>query len=439
VNIFVARQASDTPAQSNLWLMVLGALVLRLVVMGFLTPERLNPDRDHWRFAGEAGRIAQSVVEGKGFSSPYFADTGPTAVMVPAYIYLLAGVFKIFGIYSRASALVLLALNALFSSLTCLPVYFVARRAFGEQTAARAGWLWVFFPFAIYFAADFIWPTVLTTLLLSLLFLIVLHLEGSSRLLPWIGFGLLYGLAALTEPIVVSVLPGLGLWACYRLHRRRQRWFRPATLGAIAFFAVVSPWTVRNYRTFHGLYLFRDNFGLEFFVGNNGTTWHWASPGLHPSAGGAEWEEFQRLGEIRYMQHKHQQAVDFVAGHRGRFALVSLRRALYFWTNFWSLGRRYLAEEPFDPPNMVFSTALTILAFAGLRRAFREQLTIAVPLLLVFLWFPLTYYFTHLQDYYRRPIDPFFAMLAVYAVTRPHRAVEAGTLQEAEELVAVPG
>src|ERR1035437_1127040 len=67
--------------------MVLVALALRLMAVGFLYPERLNPDRDHAAFAGEAGRIAHSLVEGKGFSSPMVtvADTGPTAGRCPRY------------------------------------------------------------------------------------------------------------------------------------------------------------------------------------------------------------------------------------------------------------------------------------------------------------------------------------------------------------------
>ena len=187
------------------------SLLLRFGVVGFLYPEHLNPDRGFWRFAGEAGKIAQSLVEGRGFGSPFFADTGPTALMPPVYPYLIAGVFEFFGTYTKASALVMLSLDSLFSALTCLPIYFIARKCFGDRVAVIAAWTWAFFPYAIYFSADFIWPTVLTTLLLSLLFLMVLHLASSSRLSLWLGFGLLSGLATLTEPIVLSVLPLLGM------------------------------------------------------------------------------------------------------------------------------------------------------------------------------------------------------------------------------------
>jgi hypothetical protein len=83
--------------------MVVAALALRLAVVAFLYPEILNPDRDHWRFAGEAGRIAQSIVEGRGFSSPFQGATGPTAIMPPIYPSLLAGVFRLFGIYTNCT------------------------------------------------------------------------------------------------------------------------------------------------------------------------------------------------------------------------------------------------------------------------------------------------------------------------------------------------
>src|ERR1700730_11536153 len=173
--------------RSSLFWMVVVALALRLAVVAFLYPERLNPERDHWRFAGETGRIARSMVQGNGFSSPLRAPTGPTAWMTPVYPALLAGVFWLFGISTKASALVMLSLDSLFSALTCIPVFFIARRSFGERTAVWAGWAWAFFPYAIYFSADFIWVTTLATLVLALLFLAALHLEDSTRLSLRIG------------------------------------------------------------------------------------------------------------------------------------------------------------------------------------------------------------------------------------------------------------
>ena len=235
------REAAGVVRRPLLW-MVLAALAIRLAVVGFFYPERLNPERDHWRFAGETGRIAQSLVEGRGFSSPFFGPTGPTAIMPPIYPVLLAGVFRLFGTYTKASALVMLSLDSLFSALTCIPVFLIAQENFGRRTAVWAGWAWAFFPYAIYFSADFIWVTTLATLMLAWIFLAALRLENSERVLDWESFGILAGIGALADPVVLSVTPLLALWMCCRRLRKKQSWFVPALAAVLAFGATVSPW-----------------------------------------------------------------------------------------------------------------------------------------------------------------------------------------------------
>ena len=252
----------------------------------------------------------------------------------------------------------MLSLNSMFSALTCIPVFLIARRSFGSRIAAVAGWIWAFFPFAVYFSASFIWPTTLATLVLSLLFLAALYLEDSSRESRWTGFGILAGVSALTEPIVLSVAPLLAAWMCYRLLKRKQHWLRPAVCAALAFVVVVMPWFVRNYRAFGVFIPFRDNFGLELYVGNNGETWHFAPEGFHPSGSDREWAEYKQMGELAYMEHKQAQAVTFIKSHPAEFAILSVRRAVYMWTNFWSFSRRYLEAEPLDPPNIFLTTTL---------------------------------------------------------------------------------
>jgi hypothetical protein len=397
--------------------MVLVALLLRLVVVGFLYSERTDPARDHWRFGGEAGRIARSITQGEDFSNPLFGKTGPTAWLTPVFPYLLAGIFKVFGVYSKASAITALAVDSLFSALTCIPVYFIARKHFGRRTAAWAGWMWSFFPYAIYFSADFIWATTLTTLLMSLIFLMALHCGTTSQVWHWAGFGVLCGFGALTDPIVMSVTPFLGAWACYRLYRGGRRWLAPGAAAVLAVILVTSPWFIRNYRTFHKVIPFRGCLGLEVYFGNNQDSWHWGPPGYHPSDNEDEWKEYQQLGETAYVAKKLRAGLDFINGHRGLYVEMTLRRVVYLWTGFWSFDRRYLREEPFDPANIVLCTGLTGLTLLGLWRAFHDGAATAMPYALVFIFFPVIYYLTHPEDYYRRPIDPLFVVLAAYAIT----------------------
>jgi 4-amino-4-deoxy-L-arabinose transferase-like glycosyltransferase len=415
--------------------MVLTALGIRLVVMLFLYPDQLAPGRDHWNFAYETGRIARSIVLGQGFSNPLFSNTGPTAFMTPVYPYLLAGVFKVLGVFSLSSAIFMLSLNSLLSAVTCIPIAMIARRCFGDRVAVWSGWVWALFPYAIYFPVERIWATWLSTLLLSILFLMALRLEHSTKIGLWIGFGLLWGLTALNEPVVLSVLPALLGWACYRLRQKGRRWLLPAATSVAMLLLVVAPWFVRNYQTFHRFVPFRDTLGLEFMIGNNGDSFHWRPPVAGPWHNSAEWLEFQRLGELGYMDQQKRIAFAFIRTHPAWFAWMSVRRATYLWTGFWSFDRRYLAEEPLDPPNIVFCTSVTILALFGLYRAYKFDRAIAALFAMTLFFYPLVYYVTHPEVYYRRQIDPMIVILAVYAIVPRSQFAEEPEFRDQAELM----
>ncbi len=134
--------------------MVLAALAVRLGVVAFVYNDWLDASRDHYYFGYENGRVARSIALGQGVSNPLHGDSGPTAMIMPVYHFILAGVFKIFGIYSKASAIAILSLNCLFSALTCLPIVLICRKLLGGLTAMIAGWMWAFWPNGIYFSAD---------------------------------------------------------------------------------------------------------------------------------------------------------------------------------------------------------------------------------------------------------------------------------------------
>lgn len=406
------------------------ALLVRLTVMLFVAHDVVRSGHDSWDFGHEQGRIARSIAQGKGFSNPLDADTGPTAWQPPVYPYLLAGMFRVFGIYSRTSALVAVSLNCLFAALTCIPLYYFARRSFGQETAALAGSFWIIFPYSVYWSIERVWDTWLATLLLGILFLIVLHLESSDRLLSWAGFGLLTGFAALTNPVVLSVMPGLGLWMIHGLRKNGRRWLLPACVGVLCASAAVAPWILRNYVVFHRLIPIRDSMGFEFAVGNDGDysrefdlrdgPWLVRGQAYNP-----EWARYQAVGEIAYFDEKAAEAWAHISSHRAEYVLCTLRRIVNIWTDFWSLSPDYLRREPLSPIQWPLCTLLSCFTFYGLRRAFQANAWSAMPYAIVLLCFPFVYYLTHTGDWYRRPIDPFFDVLAAYACValfRPGRA-----------------
>lgn len=392
--------------------MVVVALAVRLAVIPFLYHEWMDPFvLDHWAF----GLVARSIASGHGFGN-VFAETGPTAVLPPVYSYLLAGIFKVFGIETAKSVIAALSLNSLFSALTCVPVFLIARRALGDRVAKWAGWGWAFSPYGVYYGADWAWSTCLVTLEIAWLFYFAWRLEDSRRARDWLFFGLCGGFTALTEPVSLSVVPLLGLYTLYRRYRRGLSWPGPMFAAALAAIAVMSPWIARNYMVFHKFIPVRSGFGLEFYIGNNGYSTRWVNSSLHPNHSDAELGEYERDGEVAYMDHKKAQAFDYIRNHPAWYAWMTGRRILYMWTGYWSFSREYLKEEPLDPPNIFVDTTMSVLAFVGLRRLFRRNSTLAMRFAIVMLFFPLAYYLSHPETYYFRPVDPLIVVLAAIAV-----------------------
>jgi hypothetical protein len=95
------EQPSPSSFRRSVWFIVLIAFALRIAVIVVGHTYRINPLRNHFNFGWEMGRIARSIFQAKGFSSPTDLDTGPTAWAAPVYPYIIATVFKLFGLYTR--------------------------------------------------------------------------------------------------------------------------------------------------------------------------------------------------------------------------------------------------------------------------------------------------------------------------------------------------
>ncbi len=392
--------------------MVLVALLLRLAVIPFDTIENLM-DATHLH-AWEQGNVARSILAGHGFGSP-FQSTQPSAIMPPVYPLIVAGIFWLFGVHTAHSILAIHAFDCLINSLACIPLFFLARRSFGERTATITTWVWVFFPYGIYFSAAWAWSTHLLLLCLYCLLYLAQDLETTPRLRKWVGFGLLAGFAGLTEPSSLVISAFLLAFAAYRLFRARQRFLAPILTGAFVLAATISPWLIRDAVVFHRFIPMRDSMGLELWMGNNGYSTRWTSDQLHPLHDPAELAAYNR-GELAYMDHKRQQADLYIHDHPAWYAGMCARRAVYLWTGYWSFHRNYLAMEPTDPENIPFATALTALGMLGIVLAWRRRPIEAQRFAGVLFLFPVVYYFSHPEPYHMRPLDPLLILLGTYAL-----------------------
>lgn len=399
--------------RSSLFWIVLIALILRLAWILIGHTYKFKTSDNNFSFGWEMGRIAASIVSGHGFSNPFGPQTGPTAWEPPLYPYLAAAIFRVFGIYSRGSAFALLALNSAFSALTCIPIFLVARRIFSEKVAVGSAWAWALLPNVMFWCTRAVWETSLTALLLATIFWVTLTLEDREGWTPWLQFGLLWGLTALTNTSLLSFLPAAGLWAWYRRAKRGKRSLVGVVLASSIFAACVFPWLVRNQQTFGKFIFIRDNFGAELRLGNgpgaNGTWMEF----LHPTQDVYAMRQYQSMGELAYIAMRKRQAIDYIRADYGRFAVLCLKRFVYFWA-----GPPKATQPPWmnEAKNSLF-LASSVLTFWGLFRALRLRKPGAWLLLWLLAIYPAVYYVVFPGPRYRVPIEPIMTVLCVFIVT----------------------
>jgi len=239
-------------------------------------------------FGPEVCSIAEHIVLGQGFSSPFYQDTGPTAWVAPVYPYLAALVFRLFGIYSVASAIVLLGIQCIIAAATGIAIHALGRRTLGAQIGFFAAWIWALSPICFRWPVSWIWDFTASAFLLSAAFIVTLDVAQKNTRKLWLSLGALWAVIALTNPALLSVMPFTFLYAAFVNHRSFRPWFASMALAGVLFAALVSPWLIRNEIVFGRLIVFRSNFWFEFHFGNYHFSNGMGYSGKHPDANAAE-------------------------------------------------------------------------------------------------------------------------------------------------------
>ena len=377
-------------------------------------------------FGYEMGRIARALVTGYGYADPFNGHTGPTAWVPPLYPWILAGVFRIAGVYTALSAWIILAFDCVLNALIIPLLWQIARRCFNRSVAYWSAWIWALYPAAMQYAVRWIWEMTLTTLLFTCALALTLRMRrtgdpippGSSSHPPpslgaWALFAVLWGLIALSDPSLCLFLPVSGIWILlgFRHAAGWPRQFAYATLAAFIFMACLAPWTIRNGRVFHQFVPLRTNFGAELYLGNGPGATGLLMEYDHPFQAPDQLRLYKQMGEIAYCRWRGQLAKRTIAADPARFLRLSLRRVYYFWFSVPHPSDEGFLNEYGRDFNYQFTS---LCGLFGLALALRRRIPAAGLFLWAFLLLPLTYYFVTVHARFRHPLEPLIAMLAVY-------------------------
>jgi len=415
------------------------ALGLRVVMTRNYVHEKPKQALAVIPFLLESGNIAYSVATGKGFSSPFRVETGPTAWLTPVYPLLLAGIFRLCGLYTFQSFVAAAVLNILFSACTCVPIYYAGRRIGGRGVAAAAAWLWAVFPNAIRLPVESMWDASLAALLAATIVWATLAISNTdghatpgafvrvsrerglsprvwagqtavtgrvlSGVSDWGAYGLLWGLALMTSPTLLSLLPFLLGWLAWRSRR-----YGHVALALGMAVLCCAPWTARNYAVFHRFIPLRSVVGLTLWLGNHDQSAAAWVGRLHPITNTEERAKYIRMGEIAYMQDKQQEALRFMREHPGE----ELRACWFRFVVMWTGGSAHPLDE--FGGVLLFNVLASLGALAGVVVLCRARSPYAFPLAVVPVVFPCVYYLTLASARYRHPMDPMLMLLAAVAV-----------------------
>ena len=427
------------------------AFLVRVLYMTLAHTYRIRVSEDHFQFGWEAGRIARALVTGYGYADPFanafLAHTGPTAWLPPLYPLLMAAIFRIFGVYTHASAWVLLTIQSAFSAATALATWEIAARCFSRRVALWSAWLWALYPAAMQYAVRWPWEMTITTALFSFTLVLALRLRGigTSPAIPqpatcnlqpvtsWLLFGLLWALIALSNSTLLIFLPVCALWILLPalgtpsklrlggIWSHRISGITGPTLAALLFLACIAPWTIRNWQVFHAFIPLRGNLGAEMYMGNGPGSNGLLMEYFHPFQSPEQLRLYASLGEVRYVAMRGAAAKAFIAAHPAHFCADVARRIYFFWAGVPHPADEAWYNEASRTLNFAF---LSVAGLFGLGLALARRIPAAGLFAWAFLLLPIPYYLITVHARFRHPLEPLICILAVYlfqSAERPGR------------------
>lgn len=308
-----ATHAQTTLARAAIWqdlVIIAGlALVVRLA-WALLTPS-LDPFLQRSPLLGDAAsydRIARSLLAGTGLTP---RPPEPSAFWPPLYPAFLALVYSTTGYHLEVARIA----QALVAVIVPITFYLIALKPLGRGVAWLSALGLIFYPHLAYFNGWLIAESLFMSLM-SLGMLILSTLASKPGFTRIAAAGLVFGLAALTKPFMLFVMPFVALWLVLAYPRPLLRRVVAVAVLAIAMLAIILPWTARNYQLFGQVVLISTNGGYTFLGANNPNAWGGHDEGFPPAIPG--------LNDAEMEDAYYAEAFDWIRNNPGDFARLSV-------------------------------------------------------------------------------------------------------------------
>lgn len=328
----------------------------------------------------------------------------------PVYPLFLAGTYAVFGTENFAAAK---GMQALLGALACALLYGLAFVLAGPRTALWASAACAVYPPLIVYAGILQSETLFTAFLLLFALLLLLVRDHSARW-PIAAAGILLGLLNLCKGTMLFFpLFLLGLSAV--LKEERPRFGRYLALAAISF-AVVAPWTWRNWKVY----------GRPVPVATGGPEMLWFGtlpwPEQRMFGNAPSYQKFAGMSPLEAEDAFKRAALDNIRRDPLGYLGLTVRKFVFFW--FQPVGARLAgrANSLFGWAAYAAHALLIALFVFGIVKSRRYWRNFAVPYWIVG-YFMLVHVLTAPEPRYRLPIEPFILLLAAHGLERRKEAV----------------
>jgi 4-amino-4-deoxy-L-arabinose transferase-like glycosyltransferase len=372
---------------------------------------------------------AVHMLEGRGYTR--FDDRSADTDLPPLYPFFLAAVYATFGRGALQVALV----QAVLDMLTVWLLFQIGRRIAGPGVGLLGAALYGFYPYLFFQNLSANDTGIFILLLSSGIWSSYITFDRGTRP-PALLAGVAFGLAALTKPWALLLLPPLFAWWLRRQTGRAGLHLVAAAL--VSACAVITPWVVRNSLVQGDLVFVSTNDGSNFLQGNNSCVAEYLRRGWD-----AQWVEClptppPGMSELELNRWYWQQGLDYLKQNPGDWPRLLGMKFRTLWnpeilpsslppgaassadpvqlynTPLFNLSRRV---------DVIYFTPLLVLGGVGLFLALKRGMDI-LPLAAVFLVVTLTYLVFHPSTRYRSPADPFLFILAAIPIVEFWRQLD---------------
>lgn len=399
--------------------------------------------------------LAQRVASGHGFSFaedswPYARANQPTAFWSYLYTLFLTAVYAVAGHQPLVARLIQTVLAGI---LTGWLLYRIGTRVWNKRVGVVAAALIGVYFYFIHYAASLmteafyivgiLWVTDAGMRLAARIANPTAGKQARSGGPPWwlVGeLGLAMGLTLLLRQVVVVYFVVLAVWLVWIVWRRQRVSRAVWTLIGVAAVAalVISPFIVRNYRTFGQLSMPNNNAGFTFFWSNHPIYGTRFEPVLSSDHGVSYQDlvpvELRNLNEAALDRALLRRGVQFVLEEPGRYVLLSLSRIpVYF--QFWPTADSTLLSNlarvlsfGIFLPLMIYGLFIALRDVSPVRQSADNtvaEISLRRAYVTLMLLFVVGYTLVHLASWanvrYRLPVDAFLILFAAYGVDSLYR------------------